>query len=614
MSRISGRAAVNSNAFKDRTAPAFLRDFAQVARKNGILAAGYILAGALLEGFGISLLVPLLGILFGGTGVPHWLQAATSAAFALFGADTRVSRILVVLGTFAILVVLRAVVVSARDFSIFRLQLEFMQVQQLRTAQALAAAPWEYLSGLRHARVSHLISADVQKLAVGIHFVLRGGVALLVLAVQCILAFMLVPALAAIVAALLLLGAIGAGPLIARSRSIGDFVADANLSLLDVSTQFMGGLKLAISQDLQPAFVHQVRQLLQSLADRQLRFARQQALGQSGMIALFGIMGVAVVCAGLFWLRIAPSLLIAFLLIITRMTAPMEQIHQAAQQFTHLRAVYVMMRSFHHELTRVAYDADVATENRYPEGDIVFQNVTYRHASTDEKSKNEPAGGVQNLELTIGQGEFLAVTGASGVGKTTLADLLAALYAPQSGSILVGTRPLNVANVVTWRRQLAYIPQDPFLFHDSIRRNFSWANPDASEADMWRVLAVAGVDEVVRQKDGVLDSIVGERGSLVSGGERQRIALARALLRNPRLIILDEATGALDRESEAGILARLSRLGDRTTIVLIAQRTENLGTCDRVIRLETIGGATVVSQVGPQEMRLHIPTPLPVNF
>lgn len=593
---------MNSHALKIGVVPAFLCDFARVAGKRGSLAAGYILAGAILEGIGISLLVPLLGILFGGAGVPHWLQAASSTTFALLDAHAQASRVLVLLGIFAVLVALRAIVISARDFEIFRLQLEFMQAQQLRTASALSAAPWEYLSRLRHARVSHLVSADVQKLGVGIHFVLRGGIALLVLGVQCILALLLAPALAAIVAVLLVLAAICAARLIARSRSIGDFVAEANLSLLDATAQFMGGLKLAVSQDMQAAFVREVRQMLQNLANRQFQFARRQALGQSGLLALFGIMGVAVVCAGLFWLRIAPPLLVAFLLVLARMTAPMEQLHQAAQQFTHLRAVYEKMRSFHRELARAARDAAGMTENRCPEGDIVFQNVTYLHVrARGESEENDSAGGgVEDLDLTIRQGEFLAITGASGIGKTTIADLAAGLYAPQSGIIFVGSRLFEIATAAAWRRGLAYVPQDPFLFHDSIRRNLSWASSSASESDMWLALAIVGADKVIRQMDRGLDSIVGERGILVSGGERQRIALARALLRRPRLLILDEATSALDRDSEASILARLAQFRPKPTIVLIAQRTENLIVCDRVIRLEIAGGRTVAPEVGPR--------------
>ena len=593
------------DSFEDVPPSAFLRDFARTAGKRGIAAAaGYIIAGAVLEGVGISLLVPLLGILFGGAGVPRWLQAGTAAAFNVAGAHSRVSRLAVLLGIFAILVALRAIVVSARDFKIFRLQLEFAECQQVRTATALAAAKWEYLAGLRHARVSHIISADVQKLGVGIHFALRGAVAVIIFAVQGVLAFLLAPLLAAIIALFLALGAIAIGPMLARSRSLGDFVADANLSLLDTTTQFMGGLKLAVSQDLQTAFVRQIDQMLRNLADRQMRFAWQQAFGQSGLIALFGIIGTAAVCAGLFWLQIAPSILIAFLLVVTRMTAPVEQIHQAAQQVTHLLAVYKKIHLFQRELTGATRFPANAVEATYPEGDVTFESVTYQHGSA--LKHDAPQGGVYALDLVIKQREFLAVTGASGVGKTTFADLLVGLYPPQRGRIVVGKQLLEGAVTVHWRRGLAYIPQDPFLFHDTIRRNLAWANPDADEPDMWRALATVDADKLIRQMERGLDSVVGERGALVSGGERQRIALARALLRKPELLILDEATSALDSASESKILVNLSGLRPRPTIVVIAQRDENLTVCDRVIWLEKAGSKTIATVV-PRPIADRVP-------
>jgi ATP-binding cassette subfamily C protein len=419
-----------------------------------------------------------------------------------------------------------------------------------------------------------------------------------IFAVQGTLAFLLAPVLAAIVAFLIVLGAIGVWPMLARSRSLGEFVADANLSLLDTTTQFMGGLKLAISQDLQTAFVSQVDRTLQNLAGRQTRFARQQAFGQSALIALFGVMGLAAVCAGLFWFQSAPSLLIAFLLVMARMTAPVEQIHQAAQQFTHLLVVYNNMQSFQRELVLATRKDRIGTEARCPdpEGDIAFENVTYRHDALESASKQHmPERGIRDLRLTIRRGEFLAVTGDSGVGKTTFADLLAGLYTPQSGHITVGNELLDRTGTAAWRARLAYVPQDPFLFHDTIRRNLSWANPNAGDSEIWQSLATAGADQLVRQMEHGLDSVVGERGSLLSGGERQRVALARALLRNPRLLILDEATNALDSESEKAILARLRAMGPRPTIVLIAQRTENLDACDRVIRFDMLEGRTVAS-------------------
>ena len=144
----------------------------------------------------------------------------------------------------------------------------------------------------------------------------------------------------------------------------------------------------------------------------------------------------------------------------------------------------------------------------------------------------------------------------------------------------------TLPTLASWRAQLSYVSQDPFLFHDTVRRNLKWAWPGASEADMWQALEVAGAAGIVRGMSGGLDAIVGERGSLVSGGERQRIALARALLRKPRLLIMDEATNAIDIAGERQLLERLTAVEPRPTIVMIAHRNESLALCGRVLHLE----------------------------
>ena len=145
---------------------------------------------------------------------------------------------------------------------------------------------------------------------------------------------------------------------------------------------------------------------------------------------------------------------------------------------------------------------------------------------------------------------------------------------------------LDNATLASWRAQLSYVSQDPFLFHDTVRRNLKWSWPNASEADMWQALEVAGAAGIVRGMAGGLDAIVGERGSLVSGGERQRIALARALLRKPRLLMMDEATNAIDIAGERQLLERLGAMEPRPTIVMIAHRNESLAQCDQVLHLE----------------------------
>ena len=189
-------------------------------------------------------------------------------------------------------------------------------------------------------------------------------------------------------------------------------------------------------------------------------------------------------------------------------------------------------------------------------------------------------------DLVIEPGECVGMTGASGAGKTTFADLLAGLLTPQGGGISIGGVPLAAAALDAWRAGIAYVAQDAFLFHDSVRRNLAWMAPEASGEAMWRALEIAGAADLVRRMDTGLETVVGERGTLVSGGERQRLALARAVLRAPRVLILDEATSAIDASGERAILQRLRALDPRPMIVLIAHRAESLALCDRVLTLE----------------------------
>ena len=150
---------------------------------------------------------------------------------------------------------------------------------------------------------------------------------------------------------------------------------------------------------------------------------------------------------------------------------------------------------------------------------------------------------------------------------------------------------LRGPSVTAWRNSVSYVAQDPFLFHDTIRRNFLWANPEADETALWDMLRLAGAEEIVRSAAQGLDTVVGERGGLLSGGERQRLCLARAMLRRPHLLVLDEATSAIDIEGEDALLKRLLQATPRPTIVMIAHRLESLRHCQRVLLFE--GGRLV---------------------
>jgi ATP-binding cassette subfamily C protein len=175
---------------------------------------------------------------------------------------------------------------------------------------------------------------------------------------------------------------------------------------------------------------------------------------------------------------------------------------------------------------------------------------------------------------------------------------------PSAGVVRIDGEPLTAARARQWRASVAYVSQDTVLFHDSIRANLLWAQPDATEAALREALALAGAAAFVAALPDGLDTVVGDRGVLVSGGERQRIAIARALLRHPEVLILDEPTSALDSEHERRILDTLDGLRGRVTMILVTHRLGAVRQADVVHVLDggriIESGAWVALMAAPQ--------------
>jgi len=199
---------------------------------------------------------------------------------------------------------------------------------------------------------------------------------------------------------------------------------------------------------------------------------------------------------------------------------------------------------------------------------IEFKNLKF--AYNKEKSV------LSDINFVINKGEMIGLIGPSGSGKTTIADLLMRLFNPEAGEIYVDGKNIAETKLQSWRKNIGYMPQDAFLLNDTIENNIKFYNKSMTESEVVEAAKMANIYDFIKESPAGLKTHIGERGIKISAGQRQRIALARALARNPKILILDEATSALDNQSELMIQNTIEHLRGKTTILVIAHRLSTI--------------------------------------
>jgi ATP-binding cassette, subfamily B, bacterial len=234
------------------------------------------------------------------------------------------------------------------------------------------------------------------------------------------------------------------------------------------------------------------------------------------------------------------------------------------------------------EQAPLVQDSPIADKSRIKNGVIVFQDVAFHY--TDNVGSAQPL--FENFNLEIKSGEKVGLVGPSGGGKTTLTRLLLRFRDIQEGAIVIDGQAIRTIKQQDLRRAIAYVPQEPLLFHRSIKENISYGKPSATDAEIIAVAKKAFAHDFIQELHSGYDTLVGERGVKLSGGQRQRIAIARAMLTDAPILILDEATSALDSESEKLIQKALWRLMKGKTALVIAHRLSTIQRMDRIVVLD----------------------------
>ena len=320
---------------------------------------------------------------------------------------------------------------------------------------------------------------------------------------------------------------------------------------------------------------------------------RDQAIGASRdrnrfLPGLYGIAGIAfglLVTVGGYLTKsgdITTGQLVTFLLISTRMTMPMfifgMLVNQLQKGEASARRVFALV-----DLEPTITDKEDAKELDGAITSIEFENVHFTYPGTSTKV-------LAGISFKVSAGEFLGVMGHTGAGKTTILKLLMRYYEPQEGRVLVNGVDVQDLTLDSVRAGMGFVSQEPFLFFGTLKQNVAY-NRESNDEEIMKALELAGAAEFVNDFEDGLETMVGDRGTMLSGGQRARVSLARALLKNPSLLVLDEASSALDAETEKRIQENLIASGGSRTTIAVAHRLSTIRNAEEIISM--VDGAIV---------------------
>jgi ATP-binding cassette, subfamily C, bacterial len=532
------------------------------------------------QAIGVLLLIPLLGAV--GVGSAGGVARTIRHAFASLGLQPTLATVLVV---YVAVTAGSSALNAYQSVLSTRYRLEFVDHLRGRLYAAVAHAQWRHLMGLRQSDLLSVLTSNVAWVGIGALGALNVIVSAIVVAAQLAAAAGISPPLTALAIAS------GAGlvvvvwPLVRRSRRLGRELMERNRGVMAMATGFLDALKLAKAYGREDDHVADFNASLTRARGAQVEFARASAVASAIQTILTAALLAATVEVTVHDLSVPVSSLLVVAFVFTRVVSQvaglqsgLQQVAQAIPAFDEVTGLIVSCEG----AQETSSSSRLATRRVRIADGVRLEQVDFVYPQRGGQRDQALHG----VSLEIPAGSMVALAGPSGAGKTTIADIVVGLIAPTAGRVYVGGAPLTGDRLLGWRGSVALVPQDPFLFHDTIRANLAWARPDASEARLWSALSMAAAEGFVSKLPGRLDTVVGDRGMRLSGGERQRLALARALLRDPELLVLDEATSSLDSENELVVRDALARLHGRTTMLIIAHRLVTASHADQIVVLD----------------------------
>lgn len=560
---------------------------------RALLLIALMVLAAVSEGFGLLLLVPILAFI--GPGPAEMYDSGLMGAIAKAASRIDVPLSLeLVLAVFTVLMSVRLLIEYSSARLAANIRIDYTAAVRKEFFASIGDTSWRHLKGRRMNQLGQILLLDCWRIGEAALLVIRILSSLILMLANAAVAIVFAPVLATIVLSAIALLTVLFSNRLAAVQAQGRKVSEIQNSLYRVVEDYMDNLRVA----KMAGAVQKIQEEFSSATDDlgiELSGFVKEAEWARMTLQLLG--GVAVAITLLVAVRgfgaKGPELLLLILIaarFMPRISTLSYNVHSLQYQLTAFRHAYDALRECRLHPDRPLHPASPPV----PRESIGVRGVT---VTADEESRRVI---LDDVTLSIGAREVVAIEGPSGAGKSTLADVLSGLLLPDRGDICIDGEPLGEERTVSWRLCVGYVPQAAVLFQDTIRHNLTWAlaRPVAG-ADLDAALQCAEISQTVAGLPDGLETVVDRRQGALSGGERQRIAIARELLKRPQLLILDEATNALDVETEARVLANIRKWQAEMAVLIIAHRPSAMAVADRVVQMADgkISGATQCAQM-----------------
>ena len=530
-------------------------------------------AAALAEGAGIAALLPLISLVIDADSGGGTLATYVERVFALAGSAPSLGGLLVlIVVAFALKALLILLAMAQVGYSAAHVAMDL----RLAFIRALLRARWAHFVDQRAGDLASAVSIEPTRAAnayVSACRVLSAVIQLVIYLALSVAISWEVSLVALVVGAV---GLVALSRLVGIARRAGRNQTELQKSFMTRVLQGLDGMKplkaMAREDSLGPLIEADTRGL--NRAQRTIVVSREALNESHEVIRAFAVAGGLYVFVTIWGQPVDGLLVLALLFVRTLQKVSLLQSHYQATATN--QPAFAFLRA-------TIRDAEQAQE---PSLGSTMPRLASAISLRDVSFSYGRGSVLEGVSMTLPAGAFTAVVGSSGVGKTTVADLIIGLLRPQHGEVWIDDLPMRDVDATAWRGMIGYVPQETFLFHDSVMANVTLGDGGVSRAEVETALRRAEAWDFVAALPEGMDSVVGERGARLSGGQRQRIAIARALIRDPALLILDEATTALDPEAEAGIVATVRQLAGRVTVLSISHQPAMRAAADVVYRLE----------------------------